>query len=94
MLKMILIVSFLAFPALAAEPHLAARQAVLTEMDRMRAEIAILAAIRKTQEALVEWNRSRPGSPPDSLPRDLCARPALAAWCRLLPATFGTGIRP
>ena len=45
---------------------------------------------RRTQE-LLQWNRERikTGRAPALLPARLCREAALAAWCPLLPATFG-----
>ena len=67
------------------------RKQALTAMEALREEIATLAALRDAQAALLAWNRERAGTgeAPASLPGNLCAEPALAAWCPLLPATFG-----
>ena len=67
------------------------RRRALTAMETLREEIATLQALRDAQAALVSWNResAKTGEAPASLPAALCAEPALAAWCPLLPATFG-----
>ena len=67
------------------------RRQALTTMESLREEIATLAALRDAQAALVSWNResAKTGEAPASLPAALCAETALAAWCPLLPATFG-----
>ena len=68
-----------------------ARANALAAMERLRGEIQTLAAIRDAQAALLAWNRerARTGVPPAALSAAPCRDPALAAWCPLLPATFG-----
>ena len=57
----------------------------------LREEIVTLSALREAQMALLAWNleSAKTGAASTSLPGTLCEEPALAAWCRLLPATFG-----
>ena len=68
------------------------------EMERLRAEVAVLKGIAAAQAALLAWNRERAETVgPDGVPgpavlaAPLCAEPELAPWCRALPATFGAG---
>ena len=68
------------------------------EMERLQGEVAVLRGIARAQAALLAWNRERAETlGPDSgagtavLSASLCAEPALAPWCRVLPATFGAG---
>ena len=63
----------------------------LTAMEALREEIATLRALGDAQRALLAWNResARSGAAPQALPVALCDDPAIAAWCALLPATFG-----
>ena len=63
----------------------------LTAMEALREEIATLRALGDAQQALLAWNResARSGAAPQALPAVLCEDPAIAAWCALLPATFG-----
>ena len=63
----------------------------LTAMEALREEIATLRALGDAQQALLAWNResARSGAAPQALPARLCDDPAIAAWCALLPATFG-----
>ena len=63
----------------------------LTAMEALREEIATLRALGDAQRALLAWNResARSGAAPQALPAALCEDPAIAAWCALLPATFG-----
>lgn len=63
----------------------------LTAMEALREEIATLRALGDAQQALLAWNResARSGAAPQALPAALCDDPAIAAWCALLPATFG-----
>ena len=76
------------------------RHEVLAAMESLREEIATLQALRDAQEALLAWNRGTPryresgntGEAPASLPAALCEHPAIAPWCPLLPATFGTSM--
>ena len=60
-------------------------------MEELQEEIQVLAALRDAQEALLAWNResARSGAAPRALPAAVCDDPVLAAWCGLLPATFG-----
>ena len=62
------------------------------ELERLQTETAMLRGLAAAQAALLVWNRARAGSgvAPAALPARLCAEPGLAAWCRALPATFGT----
>lgn len=66
------------------------------EMERLRAEIGLLNGLAGAQAALLELNRERAesGAGPALLDGRLCADPALAPWCRLLPETFGAGAVP
>ena len=61
------------------------------ELERLRAEIVTLRGLAGAQAALLAWNseRAESGTGPAVLPSGLCAEPALAPWCRVLPATFG-----
>ena len=61
------------------------------ELERLQAEVAVLKGIARTQAALLAWNRERAdsGAGPAALSARLCSEPALAPWCRALPATFG-----
>ena len=63
----------------------------LTAMEALREEIATLRALGDAQQALLAWNResARRGAVPQALPATLCEDTAIAAWCALLPATFG-----
>ena len=67
------------------------QERALAAMEAMRDELQVLASIRDAQAALLAWNResARTGIAPAALPKELCRDPALAAWCPLLPATFG-----
>ena len=67
------------------------RERALAAMEALREEIVTLAALRDAQATLLSWNRegAKTGSPAQALPAGLCRDPALAAWCPLLPATFG-----
>lgn len=68
------------------------RRQALEAMEMLREEIVTLSALREAQTALLAWNleSAKTGAASTSLPGALCEEPALAAWCRLLPATFGT----
>ena len=72
------------------------RQQALAAMETLREEIATLTALKHAQAALLAWNRGRTeaGEAPVFLAGTLCNERAIDAWCRLLPATFGTGERP
>lgn len=77
-------------PADRAEtPAEAARRGVLDELERLRAEVAMLKALREVQEALFAWNglRVRSGERPAALDDGLCR--TVGAWCGALPASFG-----
>ncbi|MDE0409555.1 MAG: hypothetical protein OXN81_17040 [Alphaproteobacteria bacterium] len=65
-------------------------------METLREEIATLTALKHAQAALLAWNRGRMEADegPATLAAALCNDRALFPWCRLLPATFGTGQRP
>lgn len=67
------------------------RRRALEAMEMLREEIVTLTALREAQTALLAWNleSAKTGAPSRSLPGAVCEEPALAAWCRLLPATFG-----
>ena len=67
------------------------QERALAAMEALQEEIQVLASLRDAQAALLAWNResARTGLPPAALPERLCDDPALAAWCALLPATFG-----
>ena len=67
------------------------RERALAAMEALREEIVTLAALRDAQAALLSWNRegAKTGVPAQALPAGLCRDRALAAWCPLLPATFG-----
>ena len=62
--------------------------------ERIEGEIAELEALVEVQTALLQWNRARAeaGLAPVSLSPDVCVGAALAAWCRLLPGTFGAAL--
>ena len=67
------------------------QERALVAMEALREEIVTLAALRDAQAALLAWNRegAKTGAPAQALPAGLCRVRALAAWCPLLPATFG-----
>ena len=67
------------------------RERAFAGMERLRAEIVMLGGLRDAQRELLQWNRERikTGRAPALLPARLCREVALAAWCPLLPATFG-----
>ena len=67
------------------------QQQALFAMEALQEELQVLASLRDAQAALLAWNResARTGLPPAALPAALCDDPAIAAWCPLLPATFG-----
>ena len=67
------------------------RERAFAGMERLRAEIVMLSGLRDAQRELLQWNRERikTGRAPALLPARLCREVALAAWCPLLPATFG-----
>ena len=67
------------------------RDRAFAAMERLRAGIVMLSGLRDAQRELLQWNRERikTGRAPALLPARLCREVALAAWCPLLPATFG-----
>ena len=67
------------------------RERAFAGMERLRAEIVMLSGLRDAQQGLLQWNRERikTGRAPAVLPPRLCREMPLAAWCPLLPATFG-----
>ena len=71
------------------------RRRALEAMEMLREEIVTLTALREAQTALLAWNleSAKTGAASTSLPGTLCEERALAAWCRLLPATFGIASR-
>ena len=71
------------------------RERAFAGMERLRAEIVTLGGLHGAQQELLQWNRERikTGRPPALLPTRLCREAALAAWCPLLPATFGLADR-
>jgi len=75
------------------EPQSAAwdLERAFVEMERLQAEVALLRRLGEAQAALLAWNRERANSRagPAALSAKLCAEPALAIWCGVLPATFG-----
>ena len=85
-------------PVAGADPDSAAvlRQQALAAMEMLGEEIATLTALKHAQAALLAWNRGRMEADevPTTFDASLCNDPAIGAWCRLLPATFGTGERP
>ena len=78
-------------PGPAQETPAPVRQQALLAMEALQEELQVLASLRDAQAALLGWNResARTGLPPAALPEKLCDDPAIAAWCPLLPATFG-----
>ena len=71
------------------------RERAFAGMERLRAGIVVLGGLRDAQRELLQWNRERikTGRAPALLPARLCREAALAAWCALLPATFGAASR-
>ena len=67
------------------------RERAFAGMERLRAGIVVLGGLHGAQRELLQWNRERikTGAAPALLPARLCREAALAAWCPLLPATFG-----
>ena len=67
------------------------RERAFAGMEGLRAGIVVLGGLRDAQLELLHWNRERikTGRAPALLPDRLCREVALAAWCPLLPATFG-----
>ena len=79
-------------PAKPPDPWMAwDRERAFAGMERLRAGIVVLGGLRDAQRELLQWNRERikTGRAPALLPARLCREVALAAWCPLLPATFG-----
>ncbi len=83
--------SALAAGGTAPDPRTAAVAGVHAAQERLRDEMAVMRGIAAAQDLLARWNalRARAGEPPAALPAALCDRPGIAAWCRVLPATFG-----
>ena len=81
--------AFAAGPVAAAEAWDSGR--AWEEIERLQAEIAVLKGLAAVQAALLDLNQERAGSGggPAVVDARLCAEPALEAWCRALPATFG-----
>ena len=71
------------------------RERAFAGMERLRAEIVVLGGLHGAQRELLQWNRERikTGAAPAVLPVRLCREMPLAAWCALLPATFGVAGR-
>ena len=71
------------------------RERAFAGMERLRAEIVMLSGLHGAQRELLQWNRERikTGRAPSVLPPRLCREMPLAAWCPLLPATFGVASR-
>ena len=67
-----------------------------SELERLQAEIRLLNGLAGAQAALLALNRERAASGAGTAVLDarLCADPALAPWCRVLPQTFGEGAAP
>lgn len=78
-------------PGAAQETSAPVRLGALLMLEALQEELQVLASLRDAQAALLAWNResARTGLPPAALPEKLCDDPAIAAWCPLLPATFG-----
>ena len=85
------LVSAMSGPAGAGEDEAWDAERAFVEMERLQAEIGVLRALARAQEALLAWNRVRAdsGAAPGVLRLTLCAEEALRLWCRVLPATFG-----
>lgn len=81
----------LADPGVAEETPAPVRLQALAAMEALQEELQVLSSLRDAQAALLAWNRenARTGAAPQALPPRLCHEPAIAAWCPLLPATFG-----
>ena len=71
------------------------RERAFAGMERLRAGIVVLSGLHGAQRELLQWNRERikTGRAPAVLPPRLCREMPLAAWCPLLPATFGVASR-
>ena len=90
------LVSAMPGPAGAGEDEAWDAERAFVEMERLQAEIGVLRALARAQEALLAWNRVRaetlgPGSGAGAvtLAAHLCREDGLGEWCRALPATFG-----
>ena len=79
------------FPIHAGAAEVWDAERAVAGMEQLRAEIRVLTGLAAAQAELLAWNRLRAeiGAGPAVLPAGLCAKEALAPWCRLLPATFG-----
>ena len=88
------LVSAMPGPAGAGEDEAWDRERAFVEMERLQAEIGVLRALARAQEALLAWNRVRAdsGAAPGVLRQTLCAEEKLRLWCRALPATFGANV--
>lgn len=69
----------------------AAKAGALLGLERLRADIQVLGALRELQARLLEWNAElvASGEAPSSLEAGLCEAAEVAVWCDLLLATFG-----
>lgn len=69
----------------------AAKAGALLGLERLRADIQVLGALRELQGRLLEWNTElvASGEAPSSLEAGLCEAAEVGVWCDLLPATFG-----
>jgi len=69
----------------------AAKAGALLGLERLRADIQVLGALRALQARLLEWNTELVASDaaPSSLEAGLCDAAEVGIWCDLLPATFG-----
>ena len=78
-------------PGVAEETPAPVRLQALAAMEALQEELQVLSSLRGAQAAMLAWNREsvRTGAAPQALPPSLCRDPAIAAWCPLLPATFG-----
>ena len=91
----LLVACLRADPGPAQETSAPVRLRALLAMEALQEELQVLASLRDAQAALLAWNResARTGLPPAALPERLCDDPTIAAWCPLLPATFGASSR-
>ena len=80
------------FPIHAGAAEVWDAERAVAGMEQLRAEIRVLTGLAAAQAGLLAWNRARAetGAGPAVLPASLCAETALAPWCRVLPATFGS----
>lgn len=69
----------------------AAKADALAGLERLRADIQVLGALRTLQVRLLEWNTVliESGAAPAALEASLCDEREVRIWCDLLPATFG-----